>query len=137
MKKIFFLIVLCSSFAQAQVLVKIDKYAIQRTPFVTDTATAFSFKVVEMTINLTTAEQKPIFQLVFVDSSLMPISAMQITMQDLQNACKKNNFPEEQHQEIIQSAISTVFTGTKSEKLAAFSMMLQGYGIIVKPEEEQ
>lgn len=122
--------------AQAQTSIKINNFIIQRA-FITDTATAVKIRCIWNQIDQETANQRPVFLLELVDVRGVTVESRNVEYQDMVNACVKNGIPENQHSGIIQSTFSAVFCGTKTQKLSAIRSLMAGYGITVKPDNEQ
>lgn len=122
--------------AQAQTSIKINNFIIQRA-FITDTATAVKIRCIWNQIDQETANQRPVFFLELVDAKGISVESRNIEYQDMINACVKNGIPENQHSGIVQSTFSAVLAGTKTQKLAAIRALMSGYGITVKPDNQQ
>lgn len=122
--------------AQAQTSIKINNFIIQRA-FITDTATAVKIRCIWNQIDQETANQRPVFFLELVDAKGISVESRNIEYQDMINACAKNGIPENQHSGIVQSTFSAVLAGTKTQKLAAIRALMSGYGITVKPDNQQ
>lgn len=122
--------------AQAQTSIKINNFIIQRA-FITDTATAVKIRCIWNQIDQETANQRPVFFLELVDAKGISVESRNIEYQDMINACVKNGIPENQHSGIVQSTFSAVLAGTKTQKLAAIRALMAGYGITVKPDNQQ
>ena len=121
---------------QAQKDFKIEPFTI-RKGFSTDTATAVRFRCVALDVDMNTADQRPVFYLELVSATGATVDARNVTYQDMINACVKNGIPENQHSAAIQQVYSVTFCGTKTQKLAAIRNMMLGYGIVLKPDNEQ
>lgn len=122
--------------AQAQKDFKIEPFTI-RKGFSTDTDTAVRFRCVSLDIDMITANQQPVFYLELVSESGSTVDARNVTYQDMINACTKNNIPESQHSAVIAQTYAATFCGTKIQKLGVIRNMMAGYGIILKPDNEQ
>lgn len=137
MKNIIILVLcLAAGVSQAQTSIKINDFIIQRA-FITDTATAVKIRCIWNQIDQETANQRPVFFLELVDAKGISVESRNIEYQDLINACVKNGIPENQHSGIIQATFGAVFCGTKTQKLSAIRSLMAGYGITVKPDNEQ
>ena len=104
---------------------------------IADTATAVRFRCVSLDIDMVTENQQPVFYLELVSESGSTVDARNVTYQDMINACIKNNNPESQHSAIIAKTYAATFCGTKIQKLGVIRNMMAGYGIILKPDNEQ
>ena len=105
--------------------------------FTTDTATTVSIKVVSLEIKVDSKAQRPVFYLSFNAKNGAIIDAQNIGYDDIVRACKKNNIPESQHETVIAQTFLAVLCGTKTQKLGAIRGLMAGYGIVVKPDDEQ
>ena len=129
-------LVLLGVAAQAQTSIKINNFIIQRA-FVTDTATAVKIRCIWNQIDQETVNQRPVFFLELVSATGVTVESRNVEYQDMVNACVKNGIPENQHSGIIQSTFSAVLSGTKTQKLSAIRSLMAGYGVTVKPDNEQ
>lgn len=132
------IIILCALgvTAQAQTNFQIEPFAV-RKGFSTDTATAVRFRCVSLDIDMITANQRPVFYLELVSEAGSTVDARNVTYQDMTNACVKNGIPENQHSTVIAQVYAATFCGTRAQKLAAIRSMMLGYGITLKPDNEQ
>lgn len=105
--------------------------------FNTDTATTINIKVVSLDVKIESKFQRPVFYLSFHGKTGQLIDAQNINYDDMIRACKKNNIPDVQHETIINQVFSAVLSGTKAQKLGAIRTLLLGYGINLKPDEQQ
>lgn len=122
--------------AQAQTKVLISPFVINKG-FQIDTAVAVSFRCVSLQIDLQTTNQQPMFYLELNNISGGAVDARNVSYQDMINACTKNGIPENQHSATIASVYAAVFCGTKTQKLASLRAMMDVYGIVVKPDNQQ
>lgn len=129
-------LVLLGVIAQAQTSIKINGFILQKG-FSQDTATSVRIKCVGLDVDILTANQKPMFYLGLVNTVGVTVDARNVSYQDMLNACVKNGIPENQQNALIQSVYAAVFAGTKAQKLAAIRGLMDGYGITVKPDNEQ
>lgn len=58
-----------------------------------------------------------------------------ISYEDMLRAVEKNNIPENQQQAVIMQSYGAVFAGTKAQKIAVFTSLMNGYGITVKQNQ--
>lgn len=121
---------------KAQTSIKIDDFVI-RKGFTTDTATAVKIRCIWSQIDQETANQRPVFFLELVNRTGLTVDSRNVEYQDMVNACTKNGIPENQHSGIIQATFGAVFCGTKTQKLSAIRALMLGYGIVVKPDNQQ
>ncbi len=137
MKTIYTLcLILLGVAAQAQQNIKINNFIIQRG-FVQDTAVSIKIRCVGMDVDILTEEQRPMFYLELVNPQGNAADSRNVSYQDMVNACVKNDIPENQINATIQSVYAAVFAGTKTQKLAAIRSLMAGYGMVVKPDNEQ
>lgn len=137
MKNIIILI-LCFAVgvSQAQTSIKINNFILQKG-FTTDTATAVRIKCIFMPVDQNTADQRPVFYLELASATGASVDARNVEYQDMVNACVRNNIPENQRSATIAAVYAAVFCGTKAQKLSAIRSLMAGYGIVVKPDNEQ
>lgn len=136
MKKILLILCLAAGVAQAQIKIKIDDF-IMRKGFITDTATYCRIDCTALPIDLETSNQRPTFVLTLHNATGQILDTQVVTYGDMANACTKNGIPENQHSGIILATYAAVFCGTKSQKLSAIRPLMAGYGITVKPDNQQ
>jgi hypothetical protein len=137
MKKLLTLcFVLLGVAAQAQKTIKIHDFIVKRG-FSQDTATGVVIRCVSLDVDIITASQRPTFYLALVAKAGQAVDERNVTWQDMVNACVKNGIPEVQHETIISQVYMAVFSGTKTQKLAAIRGLMDGYGVIVKPDNQQ
>lgn len=129
-------LVLLGVMAQAQTSIKINDFILQKG-FSQDTATSVRIKCVGLDVDILTSNQRPMFYLELVNTTGTTVDARNVSYQDMLNACVKNGIPENQQNALIQSVYAAVFAGTKTQKLAAIRGLMDGYGITVKPDNEQ
>ena len=122
--------------AQAQTKIKINDFVMRRG-FVSDTATYCRIDCTALPIDLQTSQHRPTFVLTLHNALGQIMDSQVVTYGDMVNACVKNNIPENQHEAIITATYAAVFCGTKTQKLAAIRPLMAGYGITVKPDNEQ
>jgi hypothetical protein len=108
-----------------------------RKGFITDTATYCRIDCTALPIDIETANHRPTFLLTLHNAAGQIMDTQVVTYGDMVNACVKNNIPENQHSGIILATYAAVFCGTKTQKLTAIRSLMLGYGITVKPDNEQ
>lgn len=137
MKNLFFTFLFCLvALMSLQAQFKISDRIIS-TGFNSDTATSISIKVVTLDVKLDSKAQRPVFYLSFNSKTGSLVDAQNIGYDDMVKACKRNNIPESQHETVIAQTFLAVLCGNKSQKLGAIRSLLWGYGIILKPDEQQ
>lgn len=137
MKNIIILILcLAAGVAQAQTSIKIDDFVMRRG-FVADTATFCRISCTALGIDLETSNHRPTFVITLHNATGQIMDSQVVTYGDMVNACIKNNIPENQHATQIAQAFAAVFCGTKAQKLAVIRSLMAGYGIVVKPDNQQ
>lgn len=137
MKKLFTLLLVSLGVAtQAQTKIKINDFVMRRG-FVADTATFCRISCTALAIDLETSNHQPTFVITLHNAGGQIMDSQVVTYGDMANACIKNNIPENQHSTQIAQSFAAVFCGTKAQKLAAVRMLMSGYGIVVKPDNEQ
>ncbi len=122
--------------AQAQTKIKINDFVMRRG-FVSDTATYCRIDCTALPIDLQTAQHRPTFVLTLHNALGQIMDTQVVTYGDMVNACVRNGIPENQHETIIAQTYAAVFCGTKAQKLTAIRSLMAGYGITVKPDNEQ
>lgn len=137
MKNIIILILcLATGVSQAQTSIKINDFVMRRG-FVADTATFCRIACTALPIDLQTSQHRPTFVLTLHNALGQIMDSQVVTYGDMVNACVKNNIPENQHEAIITATYAAVFCGTKAQKLTAIRSLMAGYGITVKPDNQQ
>lgn len=136
MKKILFLLCFAAGVSQAQTKIKINDF-VMRKGFIADTATYCRIDCTALPIDIETANHRPTFLLTLHNAAGQIMDTQVVTYGDMVNACVKNNIPENQHSGIILATYAAVFCGTKTQKLTAIRSLMLGYGITVKPDNEQ
>lgn len=136
-KLIFALVLSISTIASTQAQFKISNVFI-RDGFNVDTATSITIRCVGLEVQIETTAQKPTFYLAFISKTGQTVSSQNIGYEDMLRACIRNGIVDSlQQTNIINFTFSAVLAGTKSQKLAAIRGLLNGYGIALKPDDEQ